>query len=78
MLRTADLLSPKGHCHDASPVGSPLAAVVSYRGGLVPPRTGPSPVGGSRLFIWTHSILVEIPSRQVSELSYAAALSVVG
>lgn len=76
MLRTADLLSPKGHCHDASPVGSPLAAVVSYRGGLVPPRTGPSPVGGSRLFIWTHSRVVEILPGHSVEMSYAAAPSV--
>jgi hypothetical protein len=32
MLRTGELLDPlKGLCHDASPVGSRLAAAVSYR-----------------------------------------------
>ncbi len=32
MLRTGELLDPlEGLCHDASPVGSRLAAAVSYR-----------------------------------------------
>ena len=56
MLRTADLLNPnRAFVTTLRRSGLPWAAVVSYRGGLVPPRTGPSPAGGSRLFIWTHS-----------------------